>query len=301
MDEELFSSQHIQKNVIGNGRRVSTASFSPEKFTKQFTHSGWNYSKRRAIVVVDNNAMKDTKFKVRKLGAVAKSRNASTPRLFENGQEQDIYRTQQIKGQEESKTLSISTRKQNQKKEEFIIESSRMSTTRNDKQAEHLYRKKLITDALTNTREACWDNVTKILHPKLGNEYNKTDHRIPGMKNLNDIIHDTSSFRKRRIRQNDPYCRYEEFKKMVVINTDTPTIRTSCPYLVQEEMERKTKKESKKKWLSEKGFVNNCGPKCLSYKIIKNYEFGTEPIDLKALHAFRDTDKSKWIGKTFKY
>jgi hypothetical protein len=55
--------ESLSKTAKGGTARPLTASVSHQGFTRDFKHSGMGYSKRRGMVVVDNNAISQINIK----------------------------------------------------------------------------------------------------------------------------------------------------------------------------------------------------------------------------------------------
>jgi len=102
----------------------------------------------------------------------------------------------------------------------------------------------------------------------------------------------------RRKRVQTPFCRFKEFSKMPTYDIGIPCVRLGSIYKSDNDIEHEEYKESKKRWLTDKGFIPYSSQN-EGYEIIKNY-VTQDPSEPAILCKFRSTNKTKWIAGHFK-
>ena len=107
--------------------------------------------------------------------------------------------------------------------------------------------------------------------------------------------------RSPRSNGNPAFSRPSEQSVNPLLTSKSAFIRPEGPYITYEMIRRLDEKvpptqESKKKWLTRKGFTTSIRRKD---RFISNYVQAT-PSEVPVLHHYRDTHREKWLGGAFR-
>ena len=240
------------------------------KVSTTFTHSGFAYSKRNGMLVLGNNA---TSIKQAPQLTTLEPKNLKVIRVFN----------------------CHTSNNKNEKRLFLNLNADRkiiMTQSRNKRnQLKSSKDKIFLCTSFSQEKKTKAKLISTLLHPELKHLTEDSKLSKP----------ETQTFKKAKIsfRTDIPFCRFNEFNKMPKYNRNTPCIGFNAPYKSRDDIINEEYKESKKKWITKKGFIVYGGKNCARYETIDNY-VGKDPSEPPALHNFRTIDKKKWLSGSFK-
>jgi len=336
-NQKQTNTDHLSA-IAKSALNVANSANQGSEYTVDFKHSGLNYSKRRAIVVVTNNAIRDTTIRPSTTTSGSKSfrhnssvsqfvrlrtpQTASTSNIradsaniiSRNPSQFSIPSTYFLSGEDpvESKMLSgqrstgslLSRPTSIQTKSRIIDIKQTSNSSRNsnvpslDKWQINSAFQKSLIEETLTSGSKSKREIRQMLHPTLSEQYLPKDERFLPGFKALNTLFSDKS-KVIKLKMHEKKP-YSRFNEFSKMPSDfeKPVIRNASPYVSEEEMRRCEEKKSKEKWIAEKDFWTVTG-NATRPNFIENY-VSKDPSIPPMLHQFRNEEREKWVGPNFK-